>query len=84
MTSLLFAKKSKANPPEAGKPQNIEYRMTNSEGKTRIFLTSSFEIPCSTFDIHLVQNIPMAHSSCSLVGTNGWDGNQALDFWLEL
>jgi hypothetical protein len=37
---------------ENREPQNIEYRMLNIEGKK----TSSFEIPCSIFDIQNREN----------------------------
>jgi hypothetical protein len=49
----MMRRSSKANPPEAGKPQNIEYRITKAEGGEKRNLISSFEIPCSTFDIRV-------------------------------
>jgi hypothetical protein len=36
-----------------GHSGQVEYRISNSEGKDRKILTSSFEIPCSTFDIRV-------------------------------
>jgi hypothetical protein len=53
VSSASAAEKVKSEPAEAGKPQNIEYRTpkeTNRGG-----LTSSFEIPCSIFDIRVSQ-----------------------------
>jgi hypothetical protein len=44
----------------AGKPQNIEYRMTNTEGNNRKALTSSFEIPWSPLAL------PKAGKPCSI------------------
>jgi MATE family multidrug resistance protein len=68
---------SRANPPGAGKPQNVEHRRTNTEVNNRRNQTPSFEIRYSIFDIPACHRIwllcpmPSRQPSSSARATSG-------------